>query len=69
MRMGNALTLGVRDTGMSTGTDPRARPAVGLAHPTVVPTNYDPEDEEDGDTAPSPTDDQGRGDPADRHAG
>lgn len=65
--MGNALTLGVRHTGMSTGTDTRSRPVVGLAHPTVVPTNYDPED--DRATARSPTDDEDRVDPADRHSG
>lgn len=44
MIMGNFLNGGRVTTGMAART-----PAVGLAHPTVVPTNFDAETEAPGD--------------------
>ncbi len=38
MLMGNLLDVGPRITSMA------AQPRTGIAHPTVVPTNYDPEE-------------------------
>jgi hypothetical protein len=31
----------------------RSHPRVGLAHPTVVPTNFDPDEEDLGDDDPT----------------
>ncbi len=48
MHMGNVLCVESVRTRMAT-RDTSGRPAVGLRHPTVVPTNFEPGDDSDGD--------------------
>lgn len=48
MRMGNLLSVWGRPVGMA------VQPGPGIAHLTVVPTNYEPEPEADADSEAEP---------------